>query len=118
MKQLFVILGVVFTIWFNSASFATAAIAEDVQKLIDTNECPVCILNEANLQNAELAHANLKIAVLSRANLAGADLQSANLMLSDLEAANLTAANLAQAQLNGASLPNANLWGRTYLVLK
>ncbi|MFM7323528.1 MAG: pentapeptide repeat-containing protein, partial [Nodosilinea sp.] len=85
-------------LWCLSSGTANAAIADDVQKLLDTNECPVCILNQAPLENLDLAHANLKIAVLTNANLAGANLQEANLMLSDLEAANLTGANLTQAQ--------------------
>ena len=68
--------------------FATpsyAFIQEDIDMLMDNNECPVCILNDADLSGAQLHMANLKIASLTGANLSGADLSKTNLMLSDLD---------------------------------
>ena len=71
-----------------------AYLQEDVDMLMNDNECPVCILNEADLTGAQLNHANLKVASLTGANLTGADLSETNLMLSELIGTNLTNARM------------------------
>ena len=109
MKRLFAILGIAIMLWCTGTQSAAAAIPDDVQKLLDTNDCPVCILSGANLQEKDLQQANLKIAVLAQANLKGANLSGANLVLTDMGSADLAGALLADAQMNGANLNQANL---------
>jgi len=111
MKRLLAMLALALMLWGVSFAPAEAAIPDDVQKLLDTKKCQVCILNDADLNHTDLHGANLKIAVLTGANLVGADLSETNLMLSDMEGANLSGAILTNAQMNGANLPGANLTG-------
>ncbi len=65
----------------------------------------------ADLQGADLQEANLLGADLRRADLRGADLQEANLLGADLRRANLRRANLLGADLQEADLQEANLLG-------
>ena len=68
----------------------------DLEKLLKTNVCQKCDLEEANLIGA---------------NLEGADLQMANLKGANLTEANLTEAVLQNANLEKANLQEANLGG-------
>ncbi len=75
------------------------SVAQNVQTLLDTNNCEKCDLVDANLTGALLVDANLTGALLTGALLPGAL----------LTAANLTGAGLARANLSEAVLPGANL---------
>lgn len=87
-----------------ASSMAIAANPDHVQRLLKTNQCPMCDLSGANLENANLFGANLVNANLTGTNLTGANLGSAN--LSD---ANMTGAKLNNAYLYQATLENTNL---------
>jgi hypothetical protein len=69
------------------------------------------VLEDANLECANLEGANLEDANLQCANLWDANLRGANLWGANLEDANLRGANLWGANLEGAILRGANLWG-------
>ena len=91
-----------------------AAIPEDVDYLLTTKDCPVCILIEADLEGADLEGASIKIsdltgANLTKANLKDADLYSANMIGTVLKSANLTGANLAATDLSEADLSYTDL---------
>ena len=86
------------------ASSASAADPDDLQKLMDTNECMNCNLVAANLRDADLSGANLVAA-----NLRGAVLVSANLKGAVLSGANLRDAILGYAIMNGAILCNTTM---------
>jgi uncharacterized protein YjbI with pentapeptide repeats len=81
----------------------------EVQRLLNTKQCPGCNLSGANLQNADLEEANLRGANLQGANLQNADLEQANLQDANLQQANLSDADLQEANLQNANLQNANL---------
>ena len=87
MKRLLAMLVIALMLWTVGLAPAEAAIPDDVQKLLDTKKCQVCILNDAELSNTDLHGANLKIAVLTGANLAGADLMEARLFYGDVATA-------------------------------
>ena len=92
-----------------TASGASAFDPDDLQKLLDTNECVACDLIGANLTDANLIGANL-----TDANLIGANLRDAALFGAVLEDANLGGANLRGAELdftymNGAILCNTTM---------
>lgn len=93
---------------------AIAANPDHVQRLLKTNQCPLCDLRGANLQDANLFGANLVNANLTAANLAGANLGSANLTDADLTGANLSRAYLHLATLENTNLSQADL-RRAYL---
>lgn len=106
----------------------------DLQKLLATNECTYCELNNAylggaNLHSANLSGANLTETVLKLANLTNANLHSANLTNADLgyadlgyanltssnlDGANMTSSKLGYADLSGANLTDADLAGATW----
>ncbi|MGB3491182.1 MAG: pentapeptide repeat-containing protein [Elainellaceae cyanobacterium] len=105
---------------FSTATFASgaaeAAIIGDVELLIETKDCPVCILTDSDLSHKDLAGANLKVADLSRANLSdtdlsGADFTVANLFQANLDRANLSGANFSGVDLSSATLRDADLSG-------
>ena len=81
------------------ASSAYAFDPDDLQKLLDTNECRKCGLVDADLNDANL----------SNADLSGAYLWRANLWLANLSNADLSGANLYGAKLNGAILCNTTM---------
>ena len=54
------------------------------KQLIKTNQCPGCILINANLSGASLSGANLAGAMLSNANLNGANLSGAEFIGANL----------------------------------
>ena len=68
-------------------------------------------LEDANLEGAYLENANLEGAYLENANLAGANLMGANLRGANLEDADLSGTNLGGAYLEYTNLENANLAG-------
>ncbi len=68
-------------------------------------------LYNANLQGVNLAKANLQGAMLVKANLKGAVLSYTNLLIATLNFANLQGANLFRADLRGANISYANLNG-------
>ncbi len=94
-----------------------AANPQHVQRLLKTNQCPLCDLSgadftDANLFGANLVGANLKGALLTGANLGSAnltdaDLTGAKLMRAYLDRATLENANFTQADLSAAYLKNA-----------
>ncbi len=75
-----------------------------LDKLLATQECTWC-----DLQNADLSGAQLSGARLSGSSLTGANLSKANLSDAYLLSARLTRANLSGANLSGAFLRSANL---------
>lgn len=90
---------------------AQAANPNHVQRLLKTNQCPLCDLSGANLEDANLFGANLVGANLKGANLTGANLGSANLTDADLTEAKLIRAYFYQTTLDSTNLSNANLSG-------
>ena len=94
------------------ASGASACDPEDLQKLMDTNECESCDLTNVKLAGANLAGANLEFANLEFANLTLAYLVDANLRGADVNA-DLRGANLAGANLTGTNLKGAYCWKTT-----
>lgn len=88
---------------------AEAAILGDVELLIETKDCPVCILIDADLSHKDLAGANLKVSDLSGANLSDTDLSKADFTAANLSGANLDGANLAGANFSGVDLSSATL---------
>ncbi len=100
-------------------SYAFAQKALD--KLLATQECTWCDLQNADLAGAQLSGAklsgsSLSDANLSKANLSGADLLSVRFARANLSGANLSgafmrSANLRDANLSGANLTGANLTG-------
>ncbi|MFN4833677.1 MAG: pentapeptide repeat-containing protein, partial [Pseudanabaena sp.] len=84
------------------------------QRLIETNRCQGCNLQNTDLNGlkligADLNKANLQGANLRSVDLRGANLQGANLTYTDLSYADLRLANFGQANLTGANLSNAYL---------
>ena len=111
MKRTLTALTVAVTMFAGSAS---AFDPDDLQKLLDTNECVRCDLREAFLRNTSLNSADLEGAILMDADLSVADLRGANLSGADLSGTNLGAANLTEANLwatymNGAILCNTTM---------
>ena len=96
---------------------AVAANPQHVQRLLKTNQCPLCDLSggdftDANLFGANLVGANLKGALLNGANLGSAnltdaDLTGAKLVRAYFDRATLENANFTQADLSAAYLKNA-----------
>ena len=56
-----------------------AYLAEDVQRLLETNSCEQCDLSQANLREVDLKYANLNGADLTGADLRAADLGHASI---------------------------------------
>jgi uncharacterized protein YjbI with pentapeptide repeats len=83
---------------------AQSANPQHVERLLKTNQCPMCDLSEANLAETNLFGANLV-----GANLQGADLSGANLGAANLSDANLSRARLQRTYLYEATLENTNL---------
>ncbi len=75
-------------------------ILQNIEVLLDSNQCYGC-----NLAGADLSGENL-----DGADLEGADLSKANLKNSDLEEANLKGVNFTGADLTGADLSGADLY--------
>lgn len=95
---LIILLAVAARSYFHISSLNTQ---KQVEKLLETRECPGCDLKNANLQGADLSGVNLEGANLEDANLEGAKLGNAN-----LKRVNFTKANLERADLGcvGVSL--------------
>ena len=66
------------------------------------------LLDQINLQNANLSGADFRFSSMRDTNLSGANLQGANLSNADLQRTVLTFANLQGADLSGALLSGAN----------
>ncbi|MFP4236809.1 MAG: pentapeptide repeat-containing protein [Desulfonatronovibrio sp.] len=88
---------------------AAAFNEDDLDRLLEHNECPECDLSGAQLNFTRLAWADLIKADLSGANLTRTDLSRALLIGTRLSGANLTRASLFGARLVGAELSGANL---------
>ncbi|WP_211942252.1 pentapeptide repeat-containing protein [Cylindrospermopsis raciborskii] len=71
----------------------------DLDRLLETRECPECDLSDADLSDAYLRRADL-----TGANLRGAKLKHAKLKDADLSDADLSGAYLRGADLTGADL--------------
>lgn len=95
----------------------SAAVDENVRRLLNANNCEGCDLRGAVLFEADLANANLKGAILSGAVLtdakfSGADLTGANLGgTTRFTDADFSGANLASADFRGAIIDSANFTG-------
>jgi uncharacterized protein YjbI with pentapeptide repeats len=83
----------------------------DVDKLMETKQCPRCDLSEANLGGLKVPGKDLDRANLSKANLNQADLSKTDMSGADLSGANLSGANLSEADLSGTDLSGADLSG-------
>jgi uncharacterized protein YjbI with pentapeptide repeats len=79
---------------------------QHLMRLLESQRCPGCKLQDADLVQADLRDAQLKGAQLQRANLSGARLDGA-----DLRGANLSFTSLAGASLRGADLRGSDLHG-------
>ncbi|MBE9065695.1 pentapeptide repeat-containing protein [Leptolyngbya cf. ectocarpi LEGE 11479] len=77
-----------FTLTLAHSSTAQAVDENDLKRLIETNECPGCDLQEADLRRLNLTGANLEGANLREANFFYAILDGANLSGADLRATN------------------------------
>lgn len=94
------------------ASIAAPAAAfdqADLDRLLETKNCPGCDLSGADLSGRNLAEADL-----SGANLRGANLENANLTNANLAGANLDNTNLFYAYLPGADVTDATFLGARY----
>ena len=89
--------------------FASAFDEGRVSKLHALNECVVCDLGLADLQNLDPSYANLTGAVLRNANLAAAVLSAAKLTDEGIRSAILQGALLRNGNLIGAVLSTSNL---------
>ena len=89
--------------------FASAFDEGRVSKLHALNECVVCDLGLADLQNLDPSYANLTGAVLRNANLAAAVLSGANLTDEGIRGAILQGVLLRNGNLMGTVLSRANL---------
>ncbi len=67
-----------------------AADEDDLRRLLETNECPGCDLQEADLRRLDLSGANLEGADLKKANFFYTILDGANLSGADLRSTNFT----------------------------
>jgi len=95
---------------FSNVLRITPRIIEIIAKNMPRIESwPKELMQDANLQDANLRNANLQDANLWNANLRNVDLWNANLRNANLQGANLLGANLRNANLLGANLWNANL---------
>jgi len=88
----------------------------DVQRLIKTNNCKNCDLQDADLSGIKLDRAFLRYAEMQKANLEGAhmtfaDFIAANMREANLKGANLEGANFMHTKLEGADLSETNLRG-------
>ncbi|PNK13109.1 low-complexity protein [Cylindrospermopsis raciborskii S01] len=81
----------------------------DLDRLLETRECPECDLSDADLSDADLSRDDLRRADLDGANLYGANLYGANLRGAKLKDADLSSAYLKGADLTGANLSGADL---------
>jgi uncharacterized protein YjbI with pentapeptide repeats len=93
---------------------AVAANPQQVERLLKTNQCPLCDLRGADLTDANLFGANLVGADLKGATLSGANLGSANLTDADLTGAKLIGTYLDRATLENTNFSQADL-SRAYL---
>ncbi len=96
-------------LWVGCADRVRAANPKQVDRLRQTNQCPLCDLSRADLAEANLYGANLVGANLNGANLKGANLGSANLTDADLTGANLEGAYLYATAFDGTNFSRANL---------
>lgn len=103
-RQLTAFLLVLFVIFCSGS--AGAFNQEHLDRLLETNACIFC-----NLENAPLGQKTLYGANLMKANLKGAYLEAANFDRANLEEADLQGANLKGATLRNANLKRANLKG-------
>ena len=71
-------------------------------RLLETNKCVECDLNNAELEGAKLRRADFSGAYLYRVNLEYADLRGANFTGADLSNARFRGADLRNAIFNGA----------------
>ncbi len=94
-----------------SVGTAIAANPDHTERLKRTNQCPLCDLSGADLQDVNLFGSNLVGANLRGANLSGANLGSANLTDADLTRATLIRAYLHKANLEATNFSEANLTG-------
>lgn len=91
---------------------------QDLNQLLQSNQCENCNLSDAglvmmDLKGANLRGANLVGANLSRANLTGADLSGANLSNASFYGANLSGANLSNAMVNNTDFRDSYVEGVT-----
>ncbi|EKV02876.1 putative low-complexity protein [Leptolyngbya sp. PCC 7375] len=77
------------TMMFVQSPIAQALDENDLKRLLETNECPGCNLEQADLRRLDLTGANLE----------GANLRDANLFYAVLDGANLKGADLSQSNL-------------------
>lgn len=82
-----------------------------LDKLLATQDCTYCDLQNADLSGAQLSGARLSGSSLTAANLSKAVLSDAYLLAARLTRANLSGANLSGAFLRSANLRDANLSG-------
>ncbi len=99
-----------------TSALAQGKIQENLERLIQSNNCPSCDLTGVDLNRVDLSGANLEGAILVGvkfflANLSGANLQGANLQGAGMGGADLANADLRGANLTGAVLDGAYLIG-------
>jgi len=85
--------------------------ANELIQLLNTNQCPKCMLDHADLTQSHLQGTNLKGAQLRSANLSGAMLDDADLSDTDLSFSSLNGASLRRANLTGAKLYGSDIRG-------
>ncbi|PTN33015.1 hypothetical protein C6366_15345 [Desulfonatronum sp. SC1] len=87
---------------------------DDLDKLLQTNECRKCDLSGVRLNGADLSRADLTGVDLTGAMMTGVVLWKAAMGGAKLSGATLVAADLAEANLNGANLSGAYM-SKAYL---
>ena len=95
---------------------ANAGNEERLIQLLETRECPFCLLNDvdlthADLRNADLYGAHLQSANLNNARLDGADLRGSDLSFTSLQGASLRGTDLRNSRLIGTDLSRTDLTG-------
>ncbi|MEG4119878.1 pentapeptide repeat-containing protein [Microcoleus sp. N9_B4] len=94
LKNLFTA-GLSLAVVFSVAKYLTFSNQQNqVNKLLQTKQCPECNFSNANLKGLDLQRVNLQGANLEGANLSGAKLTNSNLKNANLNRANLTGADL------------------------
>jgi uncharacterized protein YjbI with pentapeptide repeats len=96
-------------LWLAGNDRAFAANPKHLDRLLKTNQCPLCDLSNADLTEASLYGANLVGANLKGAKLQGANLGAANLSDADLSGATLAGAYLFDAIFEATNFSQANL---------
>lgn len=91
------------------SSLSPEDLSANIDRLLSTNTCVRCNLQNADLAGVDLKRANLEGANLQNANLEGVNFKEAYLVGANFDGANLSRAKLDESFLLFASMSQANL---------